>query len=64
MTFDSLGRAVAMYRRTATSRSAVVLLIANAIPLVSVRFLGWKLNRLEAESSPGRVRAMFRPPRS
>lgn len=43
MTVDTLGRALGLYRRTAASRSAVVLLIANAIPLVGVLFLGWSL---------------------
>ena len=43
MTVDQLGRALAMYRRTATSRSALVLLAANAIPLVGVYFFGWSL---------------------
>jgi hypothetical protein len=37
------GRAVGAYRRTATSRSAVVLLVANLIPLVGVLFFGWSL---------------------
>jgi hypothetical protein len=38
-----LGRAFALYRRTALSRSAIVLLVANAIPLVGVLFWGWSL---------------------
>jgi hypothetical protein len=40
---DTLGRAFELYRRTMTSRSALVLLIANAIPLVGVVFFGWSL---------------------
>jgi hypothetical protein len=43
MTVDTLGRALGMYRRTAASRSAIVLLLANAIPLVGVLFFGWSL---------------------
>jgi Family of unknown function (DUF6498) len=43
MTVESLGRAVDIYRRTATSRSAVLLLAANLIPLVGVVFFGWSL---------------------
>jgi len=43
MTVESLGRAVGLYRRTATSRSALVLLVANLIPLVGVVFFGWSL---------------------
>jgi hypothetical protein len=43
MTVESLGRAVQLYRRTATSRSALALLIANAIPLIGVLFFGWSL---------------------
>ncbi len=43
MTVDTLGRAYDLYRRTATSRSAIVLLIANLIPLVGVLFFGWSL---------------------
>lgn len=43
MTVETLGRAVGTYRRTAASRSAVVLLVANAIPLVGVLFFGWSL---------------------
>jgi hypothetical protein len=38
-----LGRAFDLYRRTATSRSAIVLVAANAIPLVGVLFFGWSL---------------------
>ena len=43
MTVDTLGRAFGLYRRTAASRTAIVLLIANAIPLVGVLFFGWSL---------------------
>lgn len=43
MTVDTLGRVLATYRRTATSRSAIALLVANAIPLVGVYFFGWSL---------------------
>lgn len=43
MTVDTLGRALALYRRTATSRSAILLIAANAIPLVGVLFFGWSL---------------------
>lgn len=43
MTVDTLGRALATYRRTTTSRSAIVLIAANAIPLVGVLFFGWSL---------------------
>lgn len=43
MTVATLGRVLATYRRTATSRSAIVLLVANAIPLVGVYFFGWSL---------------------
>ena len=43
MTVESLGRAVGLYRRTATSRSAIVLLVANLIPLVGVLFFNWSL---------------------
>lgn len=43
MTVETLGRAVQLYRRTATSRSAIVLLAANAIPLIGVLFFGWSL---------------------
>ena len=43
MTVGALGRAADLYRRTATSRSAVTLLIANAIPLFGVLFFGWSL---------------------
>ena len=40
---ERLGRAYELYRRTATSRSAIVLLLANLIPLVGVLFFGWSL---------------------
>lgn len=43
MSIDTLGRAVELYRRTAVTRSAVALLIANAIPIVGVLFFGWSL---------------------
>jgi hypothetical protein len=43
MTVETLGRAYDVYRRTATSRSAVLLLLANVIPLVGVVFFGWSL---------------------
>lgn len=43
MTDSWVGRGVGLYRRTATSRSAIVLLVANAIPLVGVAFFGWSL---------------------
>jgi hypothetical protein len=43
VTVDTLGRAFDLYRRTSTSRSAIALLIANAIPLVGVLFFGWSL---------------------
>ncbi|HJP88371.1 MAG TPA: DUF6498-containing protein, partial [Candidatus Limnocylindrales bacterium] len=43
MTVDTLTRAVDLYRRTAASRSALVLVAANLIPLVGVLFFGWSL---------------------
>ena len=43
MTVETLGRAYGLYRRTATSRSAVLLLLANLIPLVGVLFFDWSL---------------------
>lgn len=44
MTVDTtLGRAVGLYRRTATSRTAILLIVANAIPLIGVLFFGWSL---------------------
>jgi Family of unknown function (DUF6498) len=39
----ALGRAFDLYRQTATSRSALALVIANAIPLIGVLFFGWSL---------------------
>jgi len=39
----TLGRAFELYRRTGTSRSAIALVAANAIPLVGVLFFGWSL---------------------
>lgn len=43
MTVEQIGRAYATYRRTAGSRSVLVLLVANAIPLIGVLFFGWSL---------------------
>lgn len=43
MSVDTVGRAVGLYRRTALMRSAIVLIIANAIPIVGVLFFGWSL---------------------
>ena len=43
MTVETLGRAFDLYRRTAVSRSAIALLIANVIPLIGVLFFGWSL---------------------
>ena len=43
MTVETLGRAVQLYRRTATSRSAILLIVANVIPLVGVLLFGWSL---------------------
>jgi len=40
---STLGRAFDLYRRTAASRSAIVLVVANAIPLIGVLFFGWSL---------------------
>lgn len=42
-TVETLGRVFEFYRRTAASRSAIALLIANAIPLVGVLFFDWSL---------------------
>jgi uncharacterized protein DUF6498 len=39
----ALGRAFDLYRRTATSRSAIVLVVANVIPVIGVLFFGWSL---------------------
>ena len=38
-----MARAFDLYRRTGASRSAVLLLAANAVPLVGVLFFGWSL---------------------
>jgi hypothetical protein len=43
LTVDTLGRALGLYRRTAVTRSAIALLIANVIPLIGVLFFGWSL---------------------
>jgi hypothetical protein len=43
VTVETLGRAIDLYRRTGVTRSAVALLIANAIPVVGVLFFGWSL---------------------
>lgn len=43
MTVDALGRALAVYRRTTASRSAMLLVVANAIPIIGVLFFGWSL---------------------
>lgn len=43
MTVDTLGRAAALYRQTASSRSAMALVLANLIPVVGVLFFGWSL---------------------
>jgi hypothetical protein len=43
VTVEALGNAAAIYRRTADSRALVALIVANAIPLVGVLFLGWSL---------------------
>jgi hypothetical protein len=40
---DRLGRAWDLYRRTASSRSAILLLLANLIPLAGVLFFDWSL---------------------
>jgi hypothetical protein len=39
----SVGRAFDLYRTTASSRSAIALVAANAIPLLGVMFFGWSL---------------------
>jgi hypothetical protein len=43
MSVETVGRAVGLYRRTALTRSAIVLVIANAIPIIGVLFFGWSL---------------------
>jgi hypothetical protein len=43
MTLETLGQTVDLYRRTAAERSAIALVIANAIPLLGVLFFGWSL---------------------
>jgi hypothetical protein len=43
MTVETLGRAVNLYRQTASSRSAILLVAANLIPVVGVVFFGWSL---------------------
>ena len=43
MSVETVGRAVGLYRRTAFTRSAIVLVIANVIPIVGVLFFGWSL---------------------
>jgi hypothetical protein len=43
MTVDAMGRAWDLYRRTATSRSAILLLVANVIPIIGVLFFDWSL---------------------
>ena len=39
----ALGRAFDVYRHTASERSAIALIVANAIPLIGVLFFGWSL---------------------
>jgi Family of unknown function (DUF6498) len=43
MTVEALGGALTTYRRTASSRSAILLIAANVLPLVGVLFFGWSL---------------------
>ena len=43
MSVETVGRAVGLYRRTAWTRSAILLVIANAIPIIGVLFFGWSL---------------------
>lgn len=43
MSIERLARWLGLYRRTADARAVVALLLANAIPLVGVLFLGWSL---------------------
>ena len=40
---DRVGRFFELYRETVSSRSAIALIVANAIPLVGVAFFGWSL---------------------
>jgi len=40
---DRVGRFFDLYRETATSRSAIALVVANAIPLIGVVLFGWSL---------------------
>ena len=40
---DRVGTAFDLYRRTTTSRTAIALVLANAIPLAGVLFFGWSL---------------------
>lgn len=43
MTVETLGRGFGLYRRTALSRSAIALIIANLIPIAGVLFFNWSL---------------------
>jgi len=43
MADDALGRTLRLYRSTAASRSALLLIAVNAIPVVGVFFFGWSL---------------------
>ena len=43
MTVETLRRGFGLYRRTAFTRSAIALVVANLIPLVGVLFFGWSL---------------------
>jgi len=43
MTVDRLGQVFDLYRTTGRSRTALALVVANAIPLVGVLFFGWSL---------------------
>ncbi|HEV2005189.1 MAG TPA: DUF6498-containing protein [Candidatus Limnocylindrales bacterium] len=40
---DRVGRFFDLYRETATSRTAIALVVANAIPLIGVVLFGWSL---------------------
>ena len=40
---DSLTRVFGLYRTTSRSRTAIALIVANAIPIVGVLFFGWSL---------------------